>query len=260
MINSGNSGIELDGVYGVDNLINQGQITAGRGEDDSGLAVGMIADGVTMKGVIANTGTIDAREAGIAGFEVDGATGLVNQGDITTDGYGVYLAESVVDGDIVNGVAQEVDGEQVVKGTIKAGYVGLMLGGLDGVQNIANNGEITVTYGDGATVYSSNISGVVANTGVIEAGRTGMGLYGVDGTSFVNNGSITAGTFAGDGEGPGPEAFGNGMNLFSSNMAGAFVNNSEGVITAATDGMTAGDTDGLTDFVTLTLLMPAIMA
>ncbi|PJE80643.1 Adhesin/invasin TibA autotransporter [invertebrate metagenome] len=227
------SGIELDGVEGVGNFVNYGTISVSEEASGDGWSVGMLAADVMMDGVVANTGTINAGELGMALFGVDGATGFVNEGHITSDGPGMLGISSSIAGDVSNRA----------DGTITSRYEGIFLGGVDDVDNLINQGTITVERGDGITSFDTDYAGDVINTGTIQAGRSGISLFDTTIGNVVNSGSVTAGTYEPvmDGDGPMPGSYGNGISLYDAELSGMFVNDEEGTINAATDGMSIED-------------------
>ncbi len=227
-------GIELDDVEGVGSFVNRGTITL----LDDGWGAGMTATDVYMDGVAGNTGTINSNGFGIALFDVDGATGLVNEGTINAEIPGLFAVDSSIDGDIVNHAGA----------VINTNYDGIFLGDVRDADNLANHGTINVAMGDGITVFDTDFENNVVNTGDITAGRGGISLFDLNADNVINTGTITAGTFDApvDGEGPFPPpgAFGpqgDGLTLVNVDLKGVIQNHDNGVINAAGRGISIID-------------------
>ncbi|WP_066015482.1 autotransporter outer membrane beta-barrel domain-containing protein [Endozoicomonas atrinae] len=239
--NDPESGIRLDTVTGVGHFINHGTITS----TDDASGDGMLAMDITMDGVMANTGTIEA-ETGMLMFGSDGATAFTNEGIITTEGPAMVVIESSVNGNI--GVSAD--------GIIDTEFMaGIFLGGVWNIDNLINEGRITVIDGDGITAIDSELDENVINTGTIAAGGNGISLYDLEASTIYNNGTITAGTYVEEEEeGPMPvseatvpSGSGTGIYLSDSALQGNITNDVDGSILAATHGISLNSTNGATN-------------
>ncbi|WP_419835188.1 autotransporter domain-containing protein [Endozoicomonas atrinae] len=239
--NDPESGIRLDTVTGVGHVINHGTITS----TDDASGDGMLAIDITMDGVMSNTGTIEA-ETGMLMFGSDGATGFTNEGTITTEGPAMAVIESSVNGNI--GVSTD--------GIIDTEFMaGIFLGGVWNVDNLINEGRITVIDGDGITAIDSELDENVINNGTITAGGNGISLYDLEASAIYNNGTITAGTYVEEEEeGPMPvseatvpSGSGTGIYLSDSALQGNITNDVDGSILAATHGISLNNTNGATN-------------
>ncbi|KEI71719.1 autotransporter domain-containing protein [Endozoicomonas elysicola] len=239
--NDPESGIRLDTVTGVGHFINHGTITS----TDDASGDGMLAIDITMDGVMANTGTIDA-ETGMLMFGSDGATGFTNEGIITTEGPAMVVIESSVNGNIGVSTDGIIDTESMA---------GIFLGGVWNIDNLINEGRITVIDGDGITAIDSELDENVINTGTIAAGGNGISLHDLEASAIYNNGTITAGTYVEEEEeGPMPvseatvpSGSGTGIYLSDSALQGNISNDVDGSILAATHGISLNSTNGATN-------------
>ena len=229
------AGISLDGVSGVKDFINQGTIE----QSSDSYGDGMSAMDVSMDGMMANTGTIEA-DNGMRMSSSDGATGFINEGTIISRGTAMRVHSSSVAGNIGVGT----------NGVINSQYSGIHIEFVSDVENLFNQGEITASNGDGIYAHHVDMDQDVTNTGIITAGHDGISLDDVDADNIKNSGSITAGTYMpeADGEGPmfddGYQPYGSGIVLEDGSLKGDIHNLAGGQITAATHGIEI--TDGST--------------
>ena len=166
-INSKSGAISIGGWNGstiVGTLKNEGELSA-----DDGFAV-YIAKSKINGGII-NKGSIKSVNGiGINAFALT-TTNLDNENSITAKSEGIYLTNSNIQGDILNG------------GTITAGGDGIRLYGYNGGKTVVSgdilNGQDAIlksTGGAALRVENSAINGSIKNAGTIEA-LNGSGIY-----------------------------------------------------------------------------------